>query len=243
MVSISGDLSDFSVIGPVLNGYAAKAIRGVMTNLDYGLALAFQVNPMEIEFDKEVNYDLDTPVGYNGPIITWVGNGPRKIRLNLFYDATQAAVDSGLAVLGVPTVRTSPTTPLQITPGNLPVPTRGSLGAPPLLGVRGIISVIESFLEPAQPFSEPFGIRSIQARSPPSCILILGLRWWLTQLLSAPMKEILHDKLLTPLRMTVGLEFLVRESGEIQDANLLTRRALAAAESTAGFAASAFTVF
>ena len=237
-----GDLSDFSIIGPVLSGAAQRAVRGVMANLDAGLALAFQINPQEVQHDKEVNYEVDQPVGWNGPIVTWVSGGKRSIKFNLFFDGTQAAVDSGLSLPNVPMLKTSTTNSPSIQAASVPIPTRGRPGSPPFVGVRGVEAVLDSFLEPQAPLAGFLGSK-VQNRPPPECYLLLGVRFWRTRLLRAPYREVLHDKLLTPLRLYADLEFLVLEEGAVQDANLIQRKALATAESTVGFMATFLSVF
>jgi len=186
-------------------GAGTRAVRGMVVNLKSALALAFQVNPMQIEVDKRNNWDIDTPVGFEAPIVTWVSGAEKHIRFDLFFDGTKAGVESGISLFSIP-----------------------------FTGVRGQIAVLESFLAPQVPVVDIFKRQNIM-NAPPDVFLIIGLRFWRCKLISAPIQEILHDKFLTPMRILSALDFIVLEEGSLHRVNVATRRTLAALESTAGF--------
>jgi len=193
--------------------FGQKAIRGVMINPFAALALAFHFNPRTINQDKQNNYNIDTPTGFNAPIVTWVSGGVKRLKFDLHFENTEGAVDSRQVTFNVP-----------------------------LIGARGAISVLQSFLEPQKDLLEFIGGSSIQ-KSPPEVFLVLGLRFWRTRLVSAPIDELLFDLLLTPERILAQLEFIVLEEGLISDINQVSRKALALIESTVGFVSTFLTIF
>jgi len=198
---------------PVGGAFGQKAIRGVMINPFTPLALAFHFNPSTINQDKQNNYNIDTPTGFNAPIVTWVSGGVKRMKFVLHFENTEGAVDSRQVTFNVP-----------------------------LIGARGAISVIQSFLEPEKNLLEFIGGDELQ-KAPPECFVILGLRFWRTILVSAPIDELLFDLLLTPERILTSLEFIVLEEGIISDVNQVSRKALALIESTVGFVSTFLTIF
>ena len=184
-----------------------------MTNPLTGLALAFHFNPSTIEFDKQNNWDIDSPIGFNAPIVTWTSGGEKRMRFDLVFDNTQGAIDSNIVTFNVP-----------------------------LTGARGAISIIESFLEPEKALIQFLEEEEV-AKPPPECYVILGLRFWRTRLMSAPIQELLYNKLLTPTRIMSFMEFLILEEGVINQVNQATRKTLALVESTVGFSSTFLTVF
>jgi len=199
--------------GGLKGGPNDKAIRGVMINPFTPLALAFHFNPRTINQDKQNNYNIDTPTGFNAPIVTWVSGGVKKMKFDLHFENTEGAQDSRQVSFNVP-----------------------------LIGARGAISVIQSFMEPEKDLLEFIGGSSIQ-KPPPECFLILGLRFWRTRLVSAPIDELLFDLILTPERILASLEFIVIEEGLLSDVNQVSRKALALIESTVGFVSTFLTIF
>jgi len=201
------------------NGFKTKAVRGMMLNpnIKNPLALAFHVNPTQIEIDKQNNWDIETPLGFQAPIVTWVSGGRKMIKFDLFFDGTKAAEQNGLTFFTVP-----------------------------FIGTRGVISVIESFLLPDKGLIERFAPNpdgGNKTPPPPDIILVLGARFWKVKLLTAPLKEILFDKFLTPMRLMTSLEMIVLEEGKIQVVDDATRTGFSLIESTVGFVSTNISVF
>lgn len=196
------------------NGFAPRALRGVMANMGQGLALQFQFNPDSIDFEKTNNWDIDYITGYNSPIFTWVSGKEKTIKFNLFFDST-----AGSASLGPITSRSVP----------------GVFIAPPgsIKTVQGQIAVMDSFQAPSVPSAISLGLDSVQL-PPPDCYFILGVRFWRTVVMRAPRKEILYDHLLRPLRVTYEVELAVKETGNIQAMELIERKFLSLTESSIG---------
>lgn len=197
--------------------FGNKAVRGMLLNPSLTdpfalLALAFQLNPKEVSITKKTNYEIDEVPGFDAPIVTWVSGGATRIEFELFFDATQAAVDSNLTKV-----------------------------VSPLTGTLGAEAVLESFLrQQTNLIDEISGKDSI--KPPPDCYFIYGLRWFKCKLLTAPIKEILHNKLLVPQRFTVPIQLIVLEEGTFHKINKLLRLALALQESVLGTLSTQLTV-
>lgn len=185
------------------DAFGSRAVRGIMTNADplNPLGLSFQLNPTRIRFDKQPRYEIDQVPGFDDPVITWISGGPKFIDFDLFFDTTQGAVDSGLTKI-----------------------------ISPLKGSLGIEAVLESFLrQRTNLIDELLGVDPIE--EPPDCILLLGLRWFQCKLLSAPIEEVLFNKLLVPQRITVPIRLVVEESGAFKRIDRIRRMTMALEES------------
>jgi hypothetical protein len=185
----------------------AKAIRGMLlsTNLAAPLGLVFPVNPTIIEHDKEPTYEEITPIGHDATVITWVKGGKQTIKFRLFFDSTQAFVDSGFRAFNIP-----------------------------LVGVTPPEAVLETMLRPEEDLlSAIFGTDAV-VKPPPLLLLIVGLRFWEVRLARAPIRETLFDVLMMPQRFTTELEFKVIEHGTVFDAAKGVRQVLSLVETTVG---------
>lgn len=176
------------------------ALRGILANLKAGLALKFQFNPAGWETTQDVSYQVQGIPGWDHPDIIWEHGGARRIKFDLFFDRTQGAVDSHFAAVGIP-----------------------------LIGTEAYKAVIESFLYPQRSILSFVGAPTIYI-PPPRGTLILGTRFYDVILEGGQaLRDMLVDKLLTPVRLFATMSFLVIEEGTINDMNCATRKALALA--------------
>jgi len=210
VLEVAGTGGESSSVG---GAFGQKAIRGVIINPIVPLSLAFHFNPHTVNQDKQNNYNIETPTGFNAPIVTWVSGGVKRLKFDLHFENTPGGVDSRQVTFNTP-----------------------------LIGARGAISVLQSFMEPEKDLLDFIGGGELQ-KPPPECFLILGLRFWRTRLVSAPIDELLFDLLLTPERILASLEFIVLEEGIINEVNQVSRKALAIIESTVGFVSTFLTIF
>ena len=182
-------------------------MKGFLTNPEAGLLLKFQFNPIQIEWDKRIDYEIESVGGWPAPIVTWVSGGDKRIRFELFFDRSKSGKASGAWTVDMPGI-----------------------------GVQGALAVIESFLYPQEgPFEFRNALTGEQRFvAPPDCYLILGTRWARCKLLSAPIKESMFDSALVPIRATVTLEFLVLEEGALAMVDHIKRKVFAGLGSTLG---------
>lgn len=180
-------------------------LPGLMANIEAGLLIRFQLNPMEVEVTKEVSYDIENVAGWDAPIVTWVSGGAKHLRFDLMFDRTSEGVGMGL-----------------------------SHESAKFLGVMDFAAQLESFLYPRYDNFFSFSTTK-PMRPPPDCYFVYGPRWAKCKLLSAPVKEIVHSPLLVPERMTTSIDLLVVEEGLIHNINTATRKGLAVAGSAISY--------
>ncbi len=99
------------------------------------------------------------------------------------------------------------------TPGS-----QGQFESARLYGVRDMIAILESFMLPAVDMSDILGNKKKRKFSePPNCYFVYGLKWAKCKLASAPIRETLFDKTLTPQRFFTTLKLIVMEDGILND--------------------------
>ncbi|QQO97374.1 hypothetical protein Molly5_89 [Maribacter phage Molly_5] len=178
--------------------------RGFISNPDAGLFLPFMLNPQPLTINKTVNWETEAVPGLAAPVHYFQSGGEKIISFNTFFDNSAAGVSSNLYPFVNP------------------------------VGVRGIESILEAFLNPQATSitNGEFNLAgAIKFKAPPLCTLVLGLRFWNGYLVSAPLEETKFNTNLTPTQFSSTLEFSVVEDGVINEANVLTRNGLALAES------------
>jgi len=180
-------------------------IPGFLANPKAGLVLKFQLNPIELEDTKEVQYEVENVPGWDGPIITWVSSGARHIRFDLMFDRTEEGSSIGLYTKSF---------------------------YYDIVGVMDLKAILEGFLYPS--FDKMFKLSDTKTmKPPPDCYFVYGVRWARTKMISCPIKEIVHDKFLIPRRITTSVDLLVMEQGMLHQINTATRKGLAIAGSVA----------
>jgi hypothetical protein len=172
----------------------SRSTRGVMANPAAGLMLKFQFNPHIVDFSKKPEYELQTPAGWDRPIVWYLRNGERHIEFDLTGDATAGSMGLDGASILRP------------------------------FGVRDQIATIESFMLPQTPMLSLPDPKSRQFIEPPDCYFIFGLQWAKTKVVEAPIKQMLFDKdSLTPSRFTTRIKLLVIEDSAMGNYDAATR--------------------
>jgi hypothetical protein len=95
------------------------------------------------------------------------------------------------------------------------------------LGVMDFQAILESFLYPVQGFFNTGA--TTQQKPPPDCYFVYGPRWAKCKMVSAPVKEIVHNSLLQPTRITTSVDLIVLEEGFIHAVNTAVRKGLSIA--------------
>ncbi|MBX4215730.1 hypothetical protein KW797_02185 [Candidatus Parcubacteria bacterium] len=187
------------------------AIRGVLANLEAGLALRFQFNPTSIDITKDVNYSVTEIPGWDHPDIVFESGGAQRIKFDLLFDRTP--VSSSLR---------------DLSGGSGAFTT---IGAAPLVGTEAVRAVIESFLYPQVDVLKFVG-GTERYKPPPDGLLVLGTRFWKVKVEGGQaLREVLFDTLLTPMRLFTNMSFLVIEEGAANKFAVGRRNILAKAES------------
>jgi hypothetical protein len=184
-----------------------SVMRGIICNLEAGLGVKFQFNPASVTYTKDVNYEVTNVPGWDHPDITYSSGGPMRITFNLTFDRTQGAVDSGYGAFIVP-----------------------------LVGTDSVKAALLSFLYPKR---SPLPLVSSKKlfEPPPKAMLILGTNFFEGYLEGGQaINDILFDKFLTPVRMTVPISFLVVEEGKTWSIVEGKRQTLAIANSALAIA-------
>lgn len=181
------------------------AVRCALVNINAGLFLRFQFNPSAVTRQKQVNYNVENVAGWDHPDILWESGGVKEVRFDAMFDKTQGAADSGFTLAGTT-----------------------------LIGTDAVSAIIESFLYPQDDVNvRHLALRQFlpsrsKFRPPPDGILVMGPRFYRVRLQGGDdMREVLFDKLLTPLRLLTSFKFYVIEEGKINDFNTVSRQAMA----------------
>lgn len=188
------------------------AFRGILANVQAGLALRFQFNPTRIKHNKEVNYSVTPIPGWDHPDIVFESGGLRTIRFDLMFDRS-GQLDQGF-------VGPSDKSNFQ------------TIGKIPLVGTDAVKAIIESFLYP-----ERAGILDIiggveRYKPPPRGILIMGTRFHEVIVQGGQdMEDMLLDPTLTPIRLFTSLSFMIVEEGVLNEVDTARRNLLAKTES------------
>ena len=175
-----------------------RTTRGVMANPKAGLLLAFQFNPHVLDISKKPEYELQTPPGWDRPIVWYLRNGERYIEFELTGDTTAGSLGAEAAAIVRP------------------------------FGVRDMIATIESFMLPETPMLSLPDRKSRQFIEPPDCYFIFGLQWAKCKVVEAPIRQMLFDRdTLTPARFTTKIKLLVVEDSALGGYDAATRTLMA----------------
>ena len=178
-------------------GDEARRRPGILSNPQFGLLLQFMLNPEQMDIVKDPNYTERAVPGWRAPQKWWTSGGQKVITFSTFWDKTDARNTGGVNLFTPP------------TPG---------------VGLRDVIAVIESFLEPKNPTEDvslkdlPSAVKNLISLPsaflpPPAAFFIYGTRIWKTRLVSAPISEIKHDRFLNPTQIEVAFRLEVIEEG------------------------------
>jgi hypothetical protein len=204
-----------------------KAIRGILANLDQGIALAFQFNPTSITIKKSSNYEIEEIPGWEAPTVTWKSGGIQRIEFDLLFD--ESVTETGPFQL---TTNINGASLLRNLPANIP-----------FIGTEGYKAVIESFMRPRRAFKQLTGDTS-SFTAPPEGLLVLGPRFWSVVLDGeVAFQDVLFDLVLTPRRTTTKLSFAVLEEGDLNALNVARRNALAKGQTALSGANAILDVF
>lgn len=177
----------------------ARATRGLLTNPKAGLLLKFQFNPHVIDFTKKPEYELQTPAGWDRPIVWYLRNSEKYIEFDLMGDSTPGSMGFDGASIVRP------------------------------FGVRDAIATLESFMLPETPILSMPNTKARQFVEPPDCYFIFGLQWAKTKVVEAPIKQMLFSKdSLTPQRFTTRVKLLVLEDSATGNYDAATRSVMSA---------------
>lgn len=189
----------------------SNRVSGILANLDFGLLLRFQFNPLELKFQKMNSYDVQRVTGWSTPRILWTGGEAYTVSFDLFLDGTNGSNDGrtiprvGTGVMGQISVLKSfqyPKRPVQF-------------------------SSLSEFAQSAFGSQELF-------YDPPDAFLVYGPRVFTTKLQDLSFVETAHNENLVPLRATASISLLIIEEGRIYETEEEQRTALALLESGQG---------
>lgn len=190
---------------------AARRIPGALVNLQFGLFLRFMLNPTQIDITKDPRYAERSVPGWRAPQKWWTGGAEKLINFTSYWDKSEGRNTGGVNLFVPP------------TPG---------------VGLRDIIAVIESFLEPKQPtnvseFKDlPQAVKDLMSLPdaylpPPVAFFVYGTRIWKCRVLSAPISEVSHDRYLNPTHISVAFRLGVIEEGAVYKIATKERNGLA----------------